>query len=180
MPEEGTIRASVGEVMDAIERRTVDYAAGELGMTARRKKRQIQDVKELRLRDLTALVAVGSRVDLYIAYSFSKGLIQEIARRMTAELTSVRPEDLPRYINEAASELVNIVVGNSTAELAEKGKTLHLSPPVVLVGAKLIHRYNDAIFAIVTLGFDEGDVDIAFVGPQHLFDRNLNYSGTPA
>ena len=179
MPEQGPMRVNVAEVMDAIERRTVAFAASELGMIARRKQRHIQDLTELRLRELTALVAVGPRVDLYIAYSFSAGLIGEVAARLTAGLR-IREKDRARYIQESACELVNIIVGNSTAELVGKGKALHLSPPAVLVGAKLIHRYNDAIFAIVTLGFDAGDLDIAFVGPQHLFDRNLNYCGTPA
>src|SRR5579859_850236 len=165
--------------MDIIERRTISFAAEELGLAARRGPRHIHDIKQLELRDLTALVAVGPRVDLYIAYSFTAPLIKEITQRFIADLNLPR-EDMPKYVHESACEMVNIIVGNSTAELADRGKALHLSPPVVLVGAKQIHRHSDAVFATVTLAFDQGELDIAFVGPQHLFDINLNYCGTSA
>jgi len=176
---EESVRAKVADVMDVIERRTISFSAEELSLTARRGERRLKDIKQLQLRDLTALVAVGPRVDLYIAYSFTDGLIQEITKRFIADL-DLPPEDMPKYLHESACEMVNIIVGNSTADLAERGKALHLSPPVVLVGAKQIHRHSDAIFAIVTLAFDAGELDIAFIGPQHLFDLNLNYCGTSA
>lgn len=179
MPGQEAVRANVTEVMNIIERRTISFAAEELGLTARPGQRRLQDIKQLELRDLTALVAVGPRVDLYIAYSFTAKLIKEITERFTADL-NLPLEDMPKYVHESACEMVNIIVGNSTAELAERGKSLHLSPPVVLVGAKQIHRHNDAVFATVTLDFDQGELDIAFVGPQHLFDTNLNYCGTSA
>ena len=179
MPGQESIRANVAEVMDIIERRTISFAAEELGLSARRGQRRLQDIKQLELRDLTALVAVGPRVDLYIAYSFTAKLIEEIAERFTADL-NLAPDEMPKYVHESACEMVNIIVGNSTAELAHRGQSLHLSPPVVLVGAKQIHRHNDAVFATVTLAFDQGELDIAFVGPQHLFDINLNYCGTSA
>ena len=179
MPGGEAVRANVAEVMNIIERRTISFAAEELDMTARPGPRRLQDIQELELRDLTALVAVGPRVDLYIAYSFTAKLIKEIAERLTVDL-DLPPEDMPKYVLESACEMVNIIVGNSTAELAECGKVLHLSPPVVMVGAKQIHRHSDAVFATVTLDFDQGELDIAFVGPQHLFDTNLNYCGTSA
>ena len=179
MPGQDSVRANVAAVMDVIERRTISFAAEELGMTARRGQRHLQDIKQLKLRDLTALVAVGPRVDLYIAYSFSANLIREITVRSIADL-DLPPEDMPNYVHESACEMVNIIVGNSTAELAQRGEALHLSPPVVLVGAKLIHRHSDAVFSTVTLAFDQGELDIAFVGPQRLFDINLNYCGTSA
>ena len=177
VPGQESVRANVAEVMDIIERRTISFAAEELGLSARRGRRRLQDIKQLELRDLTALVAVGPRVDLYIAYSFTAKLIEEIAERFTADL-NLPADEMPKYVHESACEMVNIIVGNSTAELADRGKALHLSPPVVLVGAKQIHRHSDAVFATVTLAFDQGELDIAFVGPQHLFDINLNYCGT--
>ncbi len=179
VPGQQSVRASVAEVMDIIERRTISFAADELGLSAQRGRRRLRDIKQLELRDLTALVAVGPRVDLYIAYSFAAPLIAEIAERFTADLDLAAGE-MPQFIQESASEMVNIIVGNSTAELAERGKPLHLSPPVLLVGAKQIHRHSDAVFATVTLAFDQGELDIAFIGPQRLFDINLNYCGTSA
>ena len=179
MAEQREARAHVAAVMAVIERRTVAFAGEELCLPARRGGQRLHDLDQLHLRDLTALITIGPWVDLHIAYSFSAGLIAEIARRLTREL---RPDemDMSPYLAESACEMVNIVVGNSTAELAGKGEILRLSPPVVMAGAKIIHRRGQAMFALDKLEFQGGGLDIAFVGPRHLFDRTLDYRETPA
>ena len=170
------VRPTIAEVLSILERRTLTFAARELNLPARVTDCRPQGVDSLRLRDVTALVSLGPCLDLYIAYSFAGGLISRITGRFIAEL-DLPPEDEPNYVQESARELVNIIVGNSTAELERDGGALHLSPPSVLIGSRQIPHRPGVEFGIVSLGFEAGDLDIACLGPQHLFDSALNYIG---
>jgi CheY-specific phosphatase CheX len=166
--------AYLQEVMAVIERRSISYAANHLDLNVRNVVRHGCLEKGLRLRDLTAMVALGPHIDLYIAYSFDNALADLIMQRATEGL-GISAEEEETYRHEATSEMVNIIVGNSTADLAAQGRILRLSPPVVMDGAKKIQPHAEATIACVTFQFDEGEMDVAFVGPRDSFDTELNF-----
>jgi CheY-specific phosphatase CheX len=127
------------------------------------------------LRNVTAMVGVGSHAGLYIAYSYDDSLIRTMMRRYTAELT-IAPEDEQLYIHETASDIVNVIIGNCTADLARRGDTISLSPPVLMVGARTIQIRTETTGAVLSLQFADGVLDLVFVGPKALFDEQLNYN----
>ena len=78
-------------------------------------------------------------------------------------------------MRETASEVVNVIVGNCTAELARRGDTVTLSPPVLALGARTIQGRPKTAVATLTLKYPEGALDVVFVGPKLLFDDHLNF-----
>jgi CheY-specific phosphatase CheX len=94
--------------------------------------------------------------------------------RYTAELT-IAPEEEALYMRETASEVVNVIVGNCTADLASQGGLVTLSPPVLALGARTIQGRPKTAIAALTLTYPEGALDVVFVGPKLLFDDHLNY-----
>jgi len=62
------------------------------------------------LRSMTAIVGVGSRAGLYVAFSYDDSLIRAMTRRYTAEL-SIAPEEEDLYVRETASDVVNVIIG---------------------------------------------------------------------
>jgi len=164
----------IAAVVKVVERRTVDFLRDELDLTVKGISRRLLNEESIELRELTAIVGVGSRTGLYIAYSYDASLIRAMTARFAAELT-VTPEEEGLYMRETASEVVNVIVGNCTADLARQGGLVTLSPPVLALGARTIQGRPKTAVAILTLTYPEGAMDVVFVGPKLLFDDHLNY-----
>jgi CheY-specific phosphatase CheX len=170
------VRDEIGTVIEVIEKRSIAFLKSELGMAPVKVERSIRSDDHASLRAVTAIVAVGSKAGVYIAYSYDNALIRAITKRYTAGL-SIGPGEEELYARETASDIVNVIVGNSTADLAQRGELISLSPPVLTVGAHTIQGRRETTIAVLTLRFPEGVLDIAFVGPSTLFDERLNYLG---
>ena len=163
-------------VMEVIEQRTIAFMREHLAMLTEGTDRRLYYEEGVTLRSMTAIVGVGSETGLYVAYSYDDSLIRAMTSRYTAEL-SIAPEDEELYAQETASDITSVIIGNSTADLAKRGEVIPLSPPILMVGARKIHGRRETTIAIITLRFQEGALDVAFVGPRRLFDDHLNYQG---
>ena len=163
----------IAVVMQVVEQRTIAFMRDELGLTPNGVTRRTHHEKSVRLRPITAIVAVGSRAGLYIAYSYDVSLIRAMTKRYTSGL-GIGNDAEEVWIGETASDVVNVIVGNSTADLAKRGELVTLSPPVLMVGARTIQGRDESTIAALTINFPEGALDVAFVGPRILFDDHLN------
>jgi CheY-specific phosphatase CheX len=164
----------IAAVVEVVERRTIDFLRDELKFSVEKISRRLLNEESIILREMTAIVGVGSRKGLYIAYSYDASLIGAMTKRFAAELT-IAPEEEDLYMRETASEVVNVIVGNCTAELARRGDAVTLSPPVLALGARTIQGRPKTAIAILTLKYAEGALDVVFVGPKLLFDDHLNF-----
>jgi CheY-specific phosphatase CheX len=166
----------IATVINVVEQRTIAFLRSELSLLADSIDRRLRHEECIVLRSVTAIVGVCSADGLYIAYSYDESLIRAMTKRYTAELSiALGDEDL--YMRETASDVVNIIVGNCTADLARRGDLITLSPPVLMLGARTIQGRPRTAIAALTLQFPAGALDVAFVGPRHLFDEHLNYKG---
>jgi len=163
----------IAVVMQVVEQRTVTFMHDELGLSPASIDRHTHHAKSIVLRPITAIVGVGSRAGLYIAYSYDLSLIRAMTRRYTSGL-GVADDAEEVWICETASDVVNVIVGNSTTDLAKRGELITLSPPVLIAGARTIQGHDESTIAALTIAYPEGALDIAFVGPRILFDDHLN------
>ena len=158
-------------IMTVVETRTAAFAEAELGLIPRRVDRTLCDLGALSLRDVNALITVGPRTGLYVIFSYDQALIADMMRRYSPELE----DDEADIIHDAAREIVNVIIGNCTADLAKAGETLTLSPPLSISDTKVVHWHRGSSYVVLSLAFDSGVLDVAFIGPRPLFDRVLNY-----
>ncbi|HEY1752029.1 MAG TPA: chemotaxis protein CheX [Caulobacteraceae bacterium] len=173
-----TLDHEISVVMKVVEQRTISFLHDELGLQPEGLERRMHSEKSVMLRAVTAIVGVGSRAGLYIAYSYDLSLIRAMAKLYTAGL-DVAADEEELYVCETASDIVNVIVGNSTAELAKRGELITLSSPVLMVGARTIQSRDGSTAAALTARFAQGALDVVFVGPKLLFDDHLNYQGGP-
>lgn len=163
-------------VMEIVERRTGAFMRDHLTMMTGGINHRLHQTEGFTLRAMTTIVSVGSETGFYIAFSYDEPLIQSVFRRYTAELT-IAPEEEGFYVKETAADIINVIIGNCTADLAQQGNLIKLSPPIVMVGGGKIHGRKDATVAALTLPFDEGALDLAFVGPKRLLGLHLDFKG---
>jgi len=167
-------------VIEVIEKRTITFLHDQFGFVADRIDHCLTKTESVVLRSMTAIVGVGigigSGAGLHIAYSYDDSLIRAMMKLYTAGL-SIGSEEEELYTRETASDIVNVIVGNSTADLAGRGELITLSPPVLMVGARTIHARRDAAFSALTLTFPMGVLEVMFVGPKIRFDDHLQCQG---
>ncbi|QEP42186.1 hypothetical protein D5085_02950 [Ectothiorhodospiraceae bacterium BW-2] len=72
---------------------------------------------------------------VWIGYSFDTPLLQEIMQRYLAGL-SYDSHEVALYLKETAKDMINELVGNATADVAQQGEALQLSLPTLLSGAE--------------------------------------------
>jgi CheY-specific phosphatase CheX len=166
----------IGRVMTVVTRYANSFLEGEIGIAIIDRKYRFEEVQQLELKSMTSLVSVGGDINMLIAFSFDSQLIEFISKSLTSDIF-VDDDERDLYMRETASEVINMIIGNSTADLATGTDMITLSPPVVIAGAKSVFRARGAKFFSVNMFSAQGNLDIDFVGPQELFDEKLNYIG---
>ncbi|MFT5162945.1 MAG: CheY-specific phosphatase CheX [Alteromonadaceae bacterium] len=82
-------------------------------------------------KPVTALMSISGCFRMTITFSFDKALITKIFEVYSQGL-SFEDNDLALHIEETAADMINIVIGNATAKLAEGGTTVQISAPIVI------------------------------------------------
>lgn len=159
--------------MAAVLTRTRDYLQEEIGLKVERAKPRTGNVDSLRLRDITAVVSTDGPIRLLISFSFQRPLLEHIRETVTSGIT-VAPHERELFLRETAAETVNFILGHATADLAEEGNDMLLTPPTVIDEERNILRPKKAIFTSIEMATIHGGLDINFVGPSELFDQSLN------
>lgn len=170
------IQEDVCKLIQAVTERSVSYLKDEMELDVQGIDSQLENVKSLTLRSITALVSVGGNLGLYLAFSFEDAVIRRIFEAYTDDI-DVAPEEEDEYIEETAGDVINTVVGNALATMSEGGQTISLTPPVVIAQARSLVRQKDAYFYKADLKTDTGVLSVMCIGPGDIFDEKLNYKG---
>jgi len=164
----------VKSFIDALSSRTVAFFRDELHIAVTGRAFQLDDVQKLDLKHLTAIMSATGGLKLYLAYSFDASLIAAAFTAYTADL-DIDEAEREDAIQETAGDIINIIVGNALADIAGKGPTIALSPPIVLNEAKSVMRHRGAKFASAELATAVGHLSIHCIGPGELFTDALEY-----
>jgi hypothetical protein len=164
----GRFGREITTVMEIVEQHTISFLREQLNLVAGRIEHRMFQDERVVLRAVTAVIgiSINSQEGIFIVYSFDDLLIRTMAKRYTAEL-SIAAEEEELYIRETASDVVNVIVGNSTADLARQGELITLWPPILMVEGHTIYGRPKSETAALTLHFPEGSLDVTSVGPGY-------------
>lgn len=170
------LRVDVKRLIDAVTNHCVEYVQNDMQLEILGLEYRLQDVKSINLRHLTALVAVGGNLGLYIAFSFDENVIRHLFEQFTEGLDlGGDEEETQSYIDETAGEILNTVIGNALADMPRGESVISLTPPVVLGEAKSIIRHKNAYFYTADITMTPGRMSVMCIGPQSIFDYDLEY-----
>lgn len=165
----------VRRLMQAIGKRTIEFLKDELEIAVQRAGQAGDDVVRMQLRALTTILAVDAEFRLLLAFSFDEKLAEQVLHA-SAEGLEIADEEQAEMREEAVAEMINIVAGNAIASLASAGKTINITPPIVINEAKTITRHKGATFRTIEITTAHGMMNIHFVGPKDIFTMNLDYA----
>ncbi len=169
----GLTKEIAPKVWKAVVRHACCYLQDEIAVTVESTPARADGPNLITLRDVTAIVGTGGPVSLLIAFSFDRSLAEYLFHVAT-EGMALSEQERDTFARDAVGDAVNIILGQSTADLAEAGNDMVLSPPIIIEGRRSVFRPKTATFASMSLVTNHGVVDLDFVGPKELFDNKLN------
>lgn len=121
----------IKHILEVIVNVSESFLASEIGIRVDRSELAITCGSQFHFKPVTALMSISGCFRMNITFSFDQKLIAQIFA-VYSEGLSFDDNDLALHIDETAADMINIVIGNSTAELGEGGTTVHISVPIVI------------------------------------------------
>ena len=88
-------------------------------------------------------------------------LKEEVARRIASEMIEDKVDEMTDVSYSAIGEMGNMIAGNASIELAEKGYACELTPPTVLSGKELrISKLKDIQMLTVSYKTSSGQISV--------------------
>jgi CheY-specific phosphatase CheX len=160
--------------IESVVERTARFLQEETGISVDSTAYNFDDVKKLQLKHLTSMMAVEGQIQVMFAFSFDAQLSLSTTKAYTAEL-GLTADELEHYIEDTAADIINIVLGNVLVHFQIAGKSIELTPPIVLSEAKTVYRKKPAQFLTAEMSTSQGELLICCIAPKELFDHNLDY-----
>jgi CheY-specific phosphatase CheX len=163
--------------LDSFARHTCAYFGGHLSIPLGDPRLEADLNGAIDLRELTALLAVGGTVSLLVALSTDLALAEEIQRKETQGL-NIPTHEMPPYLGATLCEVLNIIAGHCTADLAESGRIVTLSPPVLIESPRLLPRPEQTSLGRASFNTPWGPLDILCAAPRERFPADIQSMGT--
>ena len=175
MPNERLNALSV-KVMQSILTRARSYFESEFGIGMTETDSNSGHVDTITLFDMNAIIGLGGAVNMLIVFSFKETLLNSLYKQLTDGL-DIEPDEVNMYREEAAGEVVSIILGHCTIDLQKLDSrgSVAMTPPIILDRVKTIRRMKDAMFYTQSLDTTMGGMTISLVGPINLFNKKLDY-----
>lgn len=146
-------------LMQKLVNRLTDFLQHELDISTHGVRFVLNDVQKLKLNYFTTLINVEGSVKVMVLLSYEQALFTEIFTRYTADL-SITEEEKAAAMADSAGDIINIIVGNTLADVQHEAKKIMMSPPAVITTAKQLAYQQQTKFYNATLSTDLGYLDV--------------------
>lgn len=155
--------------LSAVACRLSSFLREELGIETSDAFSVVHNSRTIELKFLTTLMSVEGRAHVYLGFSFDEPLIRQVMDAFTQDL-EIPDNEVEAYLQESASEMINIVIGNASACFENRGDAVSLSPPLVVTEATRLLRHKDATFYSSELVTEYGTMAVFCIGPKDLIE----------
>lgn len=159
-------------MLAALAERTRQHLGAEMDITVQSLSEADTLADPLTLEHLTAVMGIGGPSGLLLAFSFSPGLAETLFQR-TLDALGLPEEDAAAFRDACLTEFANVVAGRWIGDFAPPDTRISLTPPVLIEGARRIHRVPNATFHSLATDTDSGRLGIHLIGPQSRYDLHL-------
>jgi CheY-specific phosphatase CheX len=148
----------IEHILEVIVDIASDFLDKQIDVKVDKKAQKAECSSYFQLKPYTALMSISGSFSMNITFSFDTSLIEQIYRVYCHEL-EIEDHERLEHIDETASDMINIVIGNSTEQLAFDGTVVRISVPIVLNEAKSL-SIKDVRFLTTTLFTSFGEMMI--------------------
>lgn len=169
MPDDILNGADTVIMLSAIAR-TRAYFESEYSFNVTEIESSVGDMATLTLLDKTAIIALGGKINLLVAFSFQKSLVDTMYAKMT-ESFDVAADEVEMYREATVGEVVNTILGHCTIDLQKlDNEGIPMTPPVIVDHVKSIQRMKNTTFLTQSLKTPQGQINISLIGSKDQFN----------
>lgn len=150
------------DLIDKLAKRMTAFLNSELAIETTHISVVENNQKKMELNYLTSLINVEGNVKMFVVFSYDKSLFDEIFARYTADLT-IEEDEQEEALIDSAGDIINIIVGNTLADINHTNQKITMSPPIFITAAKQIGCQRDSLFYRTHLMTKCGELDIYLV-----------------
>jgi CheY-specific phosphatase CheX len=144
----------------------------EANLDAMREEFFINNVNQLDLKDITAMISIDDKFKMNLIFSFDEKLLDYIFKNYTAGL-NFEEEEHEFMLGETAGDIINVVLGLSIGRYAASRRVFNLSPPIVVNKARSITRYKDTRLYAANIISQYGNMSLFVVAPGEKVKKRL-------
>jgi CheY-specific phosphatase CheX len=150
------------DLIDKLSNRMVAFLNTELDIATIDSVLVSNTLQKMQLNYLTSLISLEGSVKMFVALSYDESLFNEVFARYTAELT-LEDDEQEEAMIDSAGDIVNILVGNTLADINDNNKKITMSPPIVITAAKQIGCQRHSLVYRTHLITQYGVVDVYLI-----------------
>jgi CheY-specific phosphatase CheX len=148
--------------MDKLANRLTVFLNDELSIETTNITVVLNSIQKMELNYLTSLMSVEDTIKVFVVLSYDESLFNEIFARYTAGL-SIEDDEKEEALVDSAGDIINIIVGNTLADINETNQKILMSPPLVITAAKQIACPRGSLFYKANFITDFGRLDTYLV-----------------
>lgn len=114
------------------------------------------------IRDVSAMISLTGPVSIMLLFVFDHALAWRV---MQHEIKNLAIEESEDVMDAVLAEMANVIGGNATAVLAEPGKEIHLSLPLIMRAVKLSPGITEVVIQKCTMQTHDGAMDLYCISP---------------
>lgn len=132
----------IKEFLLAVIKRTISILNQVAEIKLKQMKYEFFNDDSISLMGLTSIICIDNCQKLIVGFNYDDSLIKEIFRRYTKSI-DIKEYETELYINETASDLINIIVGNVLSEFGKRDAVIKISTPLTMREAEFFYNFSD-------------------------------------
>ena len=160
----------MAELTKSIVKRLIGHLRSQFRLKVTDIAERRATVDNLDLRDVTAGIVLGLRPPVFVTLSLDREAIEQLTQLYTDGIRLTDSEKA-RAAGETACDILNVVLGNATADATDG--PVGLSPPVLVRQSALRARVAGAPAQCLSLSTAFGAIDVHVIGPHGAIEPNL-------
>ncbi len=153
------------QVLSPIAQRLESHLQSDLGIPVSQRS-DLDAPARITLKHTTVSIGLAGSARMLFVLSYDLSLIEALTRAFA--MGEVAPEEIEEVQESVASEVANIVLGNSIPNFPDGGKGITMTPPLVIWQARTISVGSDAKIATTLFETDHGAMAANIIWPHEL------------
>lgn len=170
------LSAAATAVVQSAIARTRDYFGSEYGIDVIEIESRNGDLSSLPQLDMTAIIGLGGLVNLLVAFSFQKSLVDAMYAKMNKGF-DVPENEVAMYREATVGEVVNTILGHCTMDLQKLDRRgISMTPPFIINHVKMIRCTKSTMFYTQMLNTPLGYINISLGVSKERLDNTLKFT----
>lgn len=158
--------------LDAIAKRTISILRDEVKINTVEANYSSLKESHINLIGLTSIISVEDYDKITVVFNYDDSLIEEIFIRYTKNI-KIPEDETQLYIDETASDLINVIIGNVLSQFGQLDYAFNISTPLVLSGSEYVAKFNGIKAYTTKIKTKFGQMQIFCIVPGNKFLNNF-------